>query len=228
MLFFNPPERKGGRRVAKRRKKRRRKLTGAALAAHLKKIGKRKRRRRPTTHKRRSRRSIVARKRSKPRRRRRTNPVARRRRRAPAVRHRRRSRRHNPFAVRGVMVHATRGLAVVGGKIITRAAPQLVGLPVTGPVSWAVQFAIAAIGIPFLGRFIGHENAAYAAAGGVGGVYESVIKTLAPNVPIITPALADSAAEAVPAIAAYAQVQAGGMGEMGVASYAPLGDTSGW
>lgn len=160
-------------------------------------------------------------------RRRRRNPprVRRHRRRHSAVRRHGR-RRRNPFGgglVSGALTNVKRGGVVVLGKAVTRAVPGFVGLPVTGPMSWAVQAGVALVLGMFGSKLLGHELNSYLVAGGFGGIIESVIKTTAPNLPILGTALGEAPEEAIAGIGAYA--------DPGVGAYAQLsdgGDFAGW
>lgn len=151
-------------------------------------------------------------------------------RRVAVVRHpvlvnpRRRGRRYrrNPgrrgFSVQGIMRQAIDGaqdaLWIVGGKAVTNALPNLVGLSPTGALGIAVK-AASALGAGFLFGFVSPNAAKLATAAGFAAILEPIIKGL--NIPIISPALAadddyDSLAaypDEVSAIGAYPQASIG-------------------
>ena len=103
--------------------------------------------------------------------------------------------RRNPgrgrLSVRGLMRQATDGvqdaLWIVGGKAVTNALPNLVGLSPVGALGIAVK-AAAALGAGFIFGFVSQNAAKLATAAGFAAIIEPIIKGL--NIPIISPALA--------------------------------------
>lgn len=121
------------------------------------------------------------------------NPRRRRRSRGHRANPRRHRRRRNPFgSAKGMVGSVMQGfgdaLAIVGGKVASRAIPALVGLQQTGIAGVAIQAgsAIAASWAankvkPGLGRLV--------LAGGLAGILEGYIKGA--NIPVVSAALGD-------------------------------------
>lgn len=87
-----------------------------------------------------------------------------------------------------VMQGAQDGLWIVGGKAVTNAIPQLLGLAPTGALGIGLK-ALSAVGAGILFGFVSANAAKLATAAGFAAIYEPFIKGF--NIPIISPALAD-------------------------------------
>lgn len=111
----------------------------------------------------------------------------------PRARHRNRRFRRNPPGVRGIAGMVTNAakdsLALISGRVVARAVPQMVKLPSDGIVGIAARVAvgiIAAIGA----QRISARTGEMVLLGAVSGEVERIIK--AANVPVVSAALGDS------------------------------------
>lgn len=134
---------------------------------------------------------------------------------------RRRYRRNPGGGLRGltgfVLEAGKRSVGVLGGKVVARAVPQLIGLTPTGLPGLLVQTAIGLGAAVAVRQFVSPELALNVATGALVAAEESFIRGM--NMPVVSPALSD--AGELYAFAGYAQPEQIGDGGMGV--YTPEG-----
>lgn len=145
--------------------------------------------------------------------------ATRRKRRAPARRRstarraapRRRSYRRNPPRRRdliGKLTDATVGaLQVIGGKVIVRSVPQMLGLPKSGALGIAVQAGVALLAGTLADRVLGVKAGEMVMIGALTSPLESAIAGL--NIPFVSPALMPAG------LGSYVRVPAGRRGSIG-------------